>query len=129
VPDYQQENGTIVPDYERNGTHEPDYQRDGTIVPDYKRVFATGAGRVGVAICFDFDFAHTSRQLVWNGAELLVVPTYDAADWGAAQHLQHSAMTTARAVEHRRAVVRAASSGISQIVDPDGALLAQVPNL
>jgi apolipoprotein N-acyltransferase len=129
VPDYQQENGTIVPDYERNGTHEPDYQRDGTIVPDYKRVFATEAGRVGVAICFDFDFAHTSRQLVRSGAELLAVPTYDDADWGAAQHLQHSAMIAVRAVEHRRAVVRAASSGISQIVGPDGALLAQVPTL
>jgi apolipoprotein N-acyltransferase len=119
------ENGTIL----HSSFRTPDYKRDGTNVPDYKRVFATEAGQVGVAICFDFDFAHTSRQLVRNGAELLVVPTYDAADWGAAQHLQHSAMIAARAVEHRRAVVRAASSGISQIVGPDGALLAQVPNL
>ncbi|MFQ5810628.1 MAG: nitrilase-related carbon-nitrogen hydrolase, partial [Armatimonadota bacterium] len=55
-----------------------------------------------------------------HGAQVLAVPTYDAADWGGVQHAQHSAMAQARAVEVRRWVVRAASSGISQIIDPKG---------
>ncbi|MFQ5810810.1 MAG: apolipoprotein N-acyltransferase, partial [Armatimonadota bacterium] len=80
--------------------------------------FATEAGQLGVAICYDMDVAPIFRTLVRHGAQVLAVPTYDAADWGRLQHAQHSAMAQARAVEVRRWVVRAASSGISQIIDP-----------
>lgn len=83
-------------------------------------VFETELGKIGIAICYDLDFPHVFRNLVKNGAEILAVPTYDAMWWSELQHLQHSAMAPARAIEYRRWVVRAASSGVSQIIDPFG---------
>ena len=83
-------------------------------------VFDTELGKIGIAICYDMDFPYVFRNLVQNGAEILAVPTYDAMWWSELQHLQHSAMAPARAIEYRRWVVRAASSGISQVIDPFG---------
>lgn len=83
-------------------------------------VFDTELGKIGIAICYDMDFPYVFRNLVKNGAEILAVPTYDAMWWSQLQHLQHSAMAPARAIEYRRWVVRAASSGVSQIIDPFG---------
>ncbi len=83
-------------------------------------VFDTEIGKIGIAICYDMDFSYVVLNLVRNGAEILTVPTYDPMEWSEIQHLQHSAMAPARAIEHRRWVVRAASSGISQIINPYG---------
>ncbi|MGK7919761.1 MAG: apolipoprotein N-acyltransferase [Trichodesmium sp.] len=83
-------------------------------------VFDTEIGKIGIAICYDMDFSHVFLNLVRNGAEILAVPTYDAMEWSEIQHLQHSAMAPARAIEHRRWVVRSASSGTSQIINPYG---------
>lgn len=83
-------------------------------------VFPTEFGKLGVAICYDLDFTDTARRLCQNGAEVLAVPNLDPAAWGGWQHIQHSAMAPVRAVEARRWIVRAASSGFSQIIDPFG---------
>jgi apolipoprotein N-acyltransferase len=88
--------------------------------------FETPFGELGIAICYDMDFPWVMRKLVQNGAEILVVPTYDAMWWGRLQHQQHSAMTAMRAVEHRRWIVRAASSGESQVVDSVGRVHARL---
>jgi len=82
--------------------------------------FPCHSGRVGIMICYDADYPDVARDLVRNGAGLLLVPTLDAMGWGRAQHLQHAAMTPMRAAETGRFIARAASSGISQIVDPCG---------
>ncbi|MEW6607655.1 MAG: nitrilase-related carbon-nitrogen hydrolase [bacterium] len=86
-------------------------------------VFPTPLGKIGIEICYDMDYTYVSRNLVKHDAEILVIPTYDAKRWGRIQHLQHSAMTVFRAIENRRFVVRVASSGISQIIDPYGNVL------
>jgi apolipoprotein N-acyltransferase len=83
-------------------------------------VFPTPAGKLGVAICYDLDFADTALSLTRHGAELLVVPTYDAYDWGRLQQVQHARLALARAAEVRRCVVRPTSSGVSQIIAPGG---------
>ena len=90
-------------------------------------VFDTPLGKLGIAICYDMDFPWVMRRLTQGGAELLAVPTYDAMWWGKLQHQQHSAMTAMRAVEHRRWVVWAASSGESQLVSPDGIVRRRLP--
>jgi hypothetical protein len=67
-------------------------------------------------------------NLVKNGAEVLVVPTYDSMAWTELQHTQHSQMAQCRAAEVDRWVLRSTSSGISQIIQPDGSLANSIPN-
>ena len=81
---------------------------------------ATPAGRLGIQICYDLDFENGSRLVAGRRANLLVVPNLDPWEWGRWQHLQHSAMAPVRAVETGLWLVRAASSGSSQIIDPAG---------
>ncbi len=83
-------------------------------------VHETAFGPIGVLICYDMDYSYVSRNLVKNGATILFIPTYDAMRWTKVQHKQHSAMTSMRAVENGRFIARTATSGISQIIDPNG---------
>lgn len=81
--------------------------------------------RVGVLICFESLFPALSRSAVAQGAGLLAVLTNDAwfgRTWALEQHLDFAIL---RAVENRRAVIQAANTGISGIVDPTGRVLAR----
>lgn len=82
----------------------------------------------GVAICYDLDFADTALSLTRNGAQFLVVPTFDARDWGPVQQMQHARLALARAAEVGRCVVRPTSSGVSQIIAPGGEQLRFIPS-
>jgi apolipoprotein N-acyltransferase len=84
-------------------------------------------GKIGIAICYDFSFSRVIDPLVRDGAQLLIIPTMDVIDWGRHQHELHSRLGPVRAREYGVPVVRAASSGVSQIVSGDGAVLASVP--
>ena len=117
--------GNIIGSYDK--THPIQLFADG--VPG-KRFpsFPIDNTRVGVAICYDFDYANTARRLVANGAEVLVVPTFDENTWTDIQHNQHARMAEARAAESGRWVVRPTSSGLSQIIDPNGNTTTRIPN-
>ena len=91
--------------------------------------FPTQAGRLAVCICYDQDFPWVMRGLVKAGAELYAIPTLDLGSWGELQHLQHTMNARVRAVEHRRFLVRACSSGFSQVIGPDGRVRAEVPGM
>ncbi|MBI3565863.1 MAG: hypothetical protein HY079_11745 [Elusimicrobia bacterium] len=93
------------------------------------RPVSTPLGVLGVQICYDLDFEDGPRRVQSLGAEILAVPDIDPREWGAWQHRQHSAMSAARAVETGLWVVRAASSGLSQIVAPDGTVRAELEPL
>ena len=86
-----------------------------------------GQNRLGVLICYEIIFPGLARSLVRNKANLLMNITNDA--WfgrtGAAQ--QHFSMAVFRAVENRRALVRAANTGISGYIDPVGRILQATP--
>ncbi|MDQ6964600.1 MAG: apolipoprotein N-acyltransferase [Mariprofundales bacterium] len=78
--------------------------------------------KIGVLICYESIFADEMRARIQGGATLLTVLTNDAwydrspAAW---QHLQAAQM---RAVESRRFVLRAANTGISAVIAPDGTI-------
>ncbi|MBI3548253.1 MAG: hypothetical protein HY078_04280 [Elusimicrobia bacterium] len=91
------------------------------------RVVETPVGAIGVQICYDLDFQDGTRKMVRQGAKLLAVPNMDPTSWPRWQHVQHSWMSPARAVESGLWIVRAASSGFSQIVDPVGRIRASMP--
>ncbi len=87
-------------------------------------VYQTPFGRLATIICNDINFPQATRNLANSGAQLVTVPTYEsgAAGLGWEQRTQ----ITLRAVQHRIAVVKAESAGISMIVDPYGRILAHV---
>ncbi|MFH1724905.1 MAG: nitrilase-related carbon-nitrogen hydrolase [Elusimicrobiota bacterium] len=87
----------------------------------------TPLGRLGLQICYDLDFEDGVRAMVRQGAQLLVVTNLDPMEWGAWEHAQHSAMSPARAVESGLWIARAASSGVSQIIDPLGRVRGSLP--
>jgi apolipoprotein N-acyltransferase len=83
-------------------------------------VFETKQGVLGVAICYDFDAPPTAGALVHSGATVLVAPTMDAMRWGQVQHEHHALLFRLRAIENDRWLVRAASSGRSEVISPLG---------
>jgi len=88
----------------------------------------TPLGRLGPQICYDLAFEDGTRKMTGKGAQLLVVPTLDPMEWSRLQHTQHSDMSAARAVESGLWLVRAASSGRSQVIDRLGAETATLAN-
>ncbi len=107
-------------------THPIQFFSDGVPGQSYQPI-ASPVGKLGIAICYDFDYAETALNLVHNGAELLVVPTLDAISWGPVQHAQHTRIAQARAAEVSRWTARATSSGLSQIIDDHGQVHASIP--
>ncbi len=94
----------------------------------------TPAGRIGLSICYDLRFPELYRKLSAAGAEVLVVPSAFTSRTGQ-DHWE--ALLRARAIENLAYVVAPAqvgdhgkgraSWGHAMIVDPWGAVLAEVP--
>jgi apolipoprotein N-acyltransferase len=74
----------------------------------------------GVTICCEVTYPPMTRRLVLDGAEFLVNISNDTWGAGEAAAAQHFSMAVFRAVENRRALVRAATAGISGFIDPAG---------
>lgn len=85
-------------------------------------LFNVADTRVGVAICYEVAYDYPLREAVEAGARLLVVPTNNAWYGPGEMTYQQLAMSRLRAVEFGRAVVVAATSGVSAIVRPDGSV-------
>lgn len=85
-------------------------------------VLQVGPARLGDVICFEVAYDEIVRDTVTSGARALVVQTNNATYGHTGQPEQQLAMSRLRAMEHGRAVVTAATSGISAIVAPDGTI-------
>lgn len=87
----------------------------------------TPLGSIGLAICYESSFTFSVRTLAARGADMIGVLTNDG--WfgttsGPAQHAAHSVL---RAVETGRSVARAANTGTSMLIRPDGTVAAKLP--
>ncbi|SCK56901.1 apolipoprotein N-acyltransferase [Streptomyces sp. WMMB 322] len=89
---------------------------------DRTGVLQTGPARLGDVICFEVAYDEIPRATVKDGARALVVQTNNATYGRTGQPEQQLVMSKLRAVEHGRAVVTAATSGISSVVGPDGTI-------
>jgi apolipoprotein N-acyltransferase len=78
--------------------------------------------KVGAMICYEVTYDYVGRNAVKAGAELLTAPTNNAWYGRSEMSYQQLAMSRLRAVEHGRAVVVAATTGVSAIVMPDGTI-------
>lgn len=83
--------------------------------------------QLGIVICYDLDFPAHVRNVTARGAELIAIPTMDMGAWGGTQHAQHALLCRVRAMENRVPIVQANSSGMSQIIDARGQILARLP--
>lgn len=91
------------------------------------RLLSLGGKKVGVLICFEVIFPELARAAVQNGAQLLVNITNDAWFGATSAPHQHLSIAVFRAVETRRALARAANTGISAFVDPVGRIRDHTP--
>ncbi len=96
-------------------------------------VLQVGPARLGDLICFEvaYDSLATAAvrgdgvpgALAGLGARIITVQTNNATYGHTGQPEQQLAMSRLRAVEHGRAVLIAATSGISAIIAPDGSMV------
>ncbi len=86
-------------------------------------------GRVGGLLCFDSIYEELTRESVREGAELLVLPTNDSWFGDSAAVYMHEGQAQLRAIESGRWIVRAADTGVSAIIDPDGNVHDEKPPL
>jgi len=110
--------------------------------PDYSEdpfpVAKTEIGNLGVAICYDWLFPETIRQIAFNGAEVIIRVSAYMDPWGATPPMDWwTLFNRARAVENTAFVVAANQGasikqyppfswpGGSMVVDYDGRILAQ----
>lgn len=83
--------------------------------------------RYGVTICYESVYAWVNRLQVRRGATVIVNITNDGwfgVGQGGAQHLH---MGRLRAVETRRWVLRAANTGVTAAIDPQGRVVDRIP--
>jgi apolipoprotein N-acyltransferase len=66
-------------------------------------------------------------RLIRLGAEALIVPFMDVAEWGEHQHWMHSRVAPLRAREYSIPIFRVGSSGISQLADQFGHIQSSAP--
>ena len=91
-----------------------------------RTVFEGGGLKVGVPICYESIFGGYYAEWAVRGAELMCIITNDGW-WGDTEgHRHHAAYARLRAVETRRAVVRSANTGISELVSPRGDVVAEL---
>lgn len=111
------------------------YQESATIEPgDDIVVLDSPFGRLGIAVCYDLRFPEIFRQMLDAGMEILAIPSAFTAITGKAHW---ETLVRARAIENLAYVIAAAQGGFhlngrethghSMVVDPWGAVLAQVP--
>ncbi len=100
--------------------------KDGLPAPEQK-LWDSPWGKIGICICYDLCYTRVTDELVRQGAQMIIAPTMDVADWGRHQHELHARVAPVRAAEYGMPIFRLASSGISQGVDAWGRVRSSAP--
>lgn len=87
----------------------------------------SGRFHYGPAICYEVVFPRITAKQIENGADVLVTVTNDAWFGRSAAPEQHLAQARMRAIEGDRYLLRAATTGISAVVDPTGRVVQSQP--
>jgi apolipoprotein N-acyltransferase len=85
-----------------------------------------GSEKIGMSICYEVVFPSEVADLVQRGATLLVTITNDAWYGDTSAPWQHFRAARFRAAENRRPLLRAAITGVSAYVAPDGSVLDEL---
>ena len=90
-----------------------------------QQLWSSPWGKIGLCICYDLSYTRVTDKLIRLGAQAIIVPTMDVADWGRRQHELHARVAPVRAAEYKLSIFRLASSGISQCTDSFGQVIAK----
>lgn len=101
--------------------------RESTVVPLTGVVRNGEPLRIGLPICFEDGFGWVPREMVNNGAELLVNLTNNSWSRQDSAQTQHYVAARVRSIELRTTLVRGTNSGLSGVVDPRGVLVDSMP--
>lgn len=85
-----------------------------------------GSETLAPAICYEVIFPNPVAEQVAAGATLLITVTNDAWYGDTAAPWQHLRAARFRAAENRRPLLRAALTGVSAIIGPEGEVTAQL---
>jgi apolipoprotein N-acyltransferase len=83
-------------------------------------IFDLEGRKFGDLICFEIAYENHLTQLVNNGARYITLQTNNATYLGTQQSKQQFAIARFRAIEHRRSVVMASTTGVSGLIGWDG---------
>ncbi len=86
-----------------------------------------GTARAGVPISFEGAFASLTRDFTQGGADLIINMTNNSWSQSDSAQYQQFVVTRFRAIESRRPVAIATISGLTSVVDIDGAKLDSIP--
>lgn len=81
---------------------------------------------IAMAICFESIFPHITQREVKKGAEIICIITNDCWYDNTSAAEQHMSFSVLRAVENKRYVMRAASTGISCFIHPTGQIINKI---
>jgi apolipoprotein N-acyltransferase len=93
--------------------------------PGPKSITLPGFGKIGVQICYEIIFSgHVADRN--NRPDFLFNPSNDAwfGNWGPPEHLAQARL---RAIEEGLPVIRSTPTGISAVIDSNGAILVALP--
>ena len=85
-----------------------------------KQCCTRSCGRVGRLVCFDSIYPELARDSAKSGAEMLILSTNDSWYLDSPAVYQHNYHAVLRSVENGRWTLRAANTGISSIISPEG---------
>lgn len=90
-----------------------------------RRVWESPWGKIGIAVCYDLSYTRVMDDFVRQGARGVIIPTMDLASWGEYERrMLHGRMAPIRSAEYGIPTFGVWSSGISQLTDRSGRVIA-----
>lgn len=90
-------------------------------------IFGFEGKNLGVLICFEIAIDHIGRELVADGAEIILSQTNNADFGRSDETFQQAALARLRAIETGRTIVNISTVGVSLIFLPDGSVVDELP--
>lgn len=90
-------------------------------------IFQLGENSLGVLICFEIAIDAIGRELVSDGAQIIISQTNNADFGRSDETFQQAALARLRAIETGRTVVNISTVGVSVIYLADGSVVDELP--
>jgi apolipoprotein N-acyltransferase len=99
----------------------------GKTIQTFSVPYRGGTTKSASVICFESIYPNIVRQFIDSGANFMTIITNDGWYLGTPGPLQHARIAIMRAIETRRAIARAANTGISCFISPYGTIYNETP--